>query len=88
MVAKGLRQEKVQVSGSTVIYRYTHLGMSAAKLREMRLPVTQRPYIFPQICKEANTGRLLREGISFRYIYIGNDGGVGGELQISPSDCR
>jgi hypothetical protein len=88
MVAKQLRQERVEVSGSSLVYRYTHIGLSAAQLREMRLEVTQRPYIFPRICQEAATGRLLREGVSFLYIYLGNDGGVGGQLQISPSDCR
>lgn len=88
MVAKQLRQEKIEVNGSLVVHRYTHIGLSAAQLREMRLEATQRPYIFPRICQEAETGRLLREGVSFRYIYLGNDGGLGGQLQISPSDCR
>lgn len=87
MVAKDLRQERVRVSGSTVIYRYTHLSMSAARLRDLHLEVTQRPYIYPRICQDAATGRMLREGISFRYVYVGNDGGVGGELQVKPSDC-
>jgi hypothetical protein len=88
MVANQLRQEKMEVSGSSIVYRYTHLGLSAAQLREMRLEATQRPYIFPRICQEADTGRMLREGVSFRYVYIGNDGGVGGQLQIFPADCR
>lgn len=88
MVANQLRQEKVEVIGSSVVYRFTHLGLNAAQLREMRLEVTQRPYIFPRICQEADTGRMLREGVSFQYVYLGNDGGVGGQIQISPSDCR
>jgi hypothetical protein len=78
----------VEVSGLLIIYRYTHLGLNAAQLRKMRLEVTQRPYIFPRICQEAETGRMLREGVSFRYIYLGNDDAVGGQLQISPTDCR
>jgi hypothetical protein len=88
MVANQLRQEKVEVSGMTLINRYTHTAMNAAQLREMRLDVTQRPYIYPRICQDADTGRMLREGVTFRYIYFGNDGGVGGQLQISPLDCR
>jgi len=88
MVAKELRQEKVQVVGSTIVYRYTHLRLDAAQLRNMRLETTQRPYIYPRICQEADTGRILREGVSIRYVYLGSDGGVGGGFQISPSDCR
>ena len=88
MVANQLRQEKMEVSGLSIVYRYTHLGLNAAQLREMRLDVTQRPYIFPRMCQEADAGRMRREGVSFRYVYIGKGGGVGGQLQISPADCR
>lgn len=88
MVAKQLRQERVEVNGLLLTYRYTHLGLSAAQLREMHLEVTQRPHILPRICQEADTGRMLREGVSFRYIYLGNDREVGGQLQISSADCR
>jgi hypothetical protein len=87
MVAKELRQEKVQAIGSTIVYRYTHLRLNSAQLRDMRLEATQRPYVYPRICQEADTGKMLREGVSFRYVYIGSDGGVGGDFQISPSDC-
>ena len=85
--AENLRQERVVVDGMTLVYSYTHLTLDSGQLRKMRLEVTQRPYILPQLCSDPDTGRMLREGVRFRYLYAGRDGQVGGDLTLTKSDC-
>lgn len=87
MIAGQLRMDRVETSGMTLTHLYTHVGKSAAQLRDMRLESTQRPYILPSLCADAATGRMLREGVRFRYVYRGSDGGVGGDLTLSKADC-
>ena len=88
MVATNLRQERIEVDGMTVVYLYTHLALDSTQLRELRLEATQRPFILPQLCAASDTGRMLREGVKFRYVYRGRDGAVGGDLVVAQSDCR
>lgn len=88
MVAKDLRQERLESSGMTLIYKYTHLSLDSAQLRAMNLAVTQRPYILPGLCTASDTSRTLREGVSYRYVYRGSDGVVASDFVLSQVDCR
>jgi hypothetical protein len=88
MVAANLRQEKITVSGMNLIYLYTHTTKTSGQLQPLNLSVSQRPYLFPEICTDSFTGRMLREGTTFQYVYRGTDGGVAGEVIINPADCN
>ena len=87
MVAPTLRQEKSTYFNGVLTNVYTEVTRTAAELAPMNLSETQRPFIFPEICKTSDTGRMLREGSSFRYLYYGNDGKLAGQLIITPADC-
>lgn len=87
MVAPTLRQEKSTVFNGVMTTIYTEVTRTASELSQMNLSVTQRPFIFPAICKTKDTGRMLHEGYSFRYLYYGNDGKLAGQLIITPADC-
>lgn len=87
MVAPTLRQERVSVFNGVLTYTYTELSRSRSELNAMDLSSTQRPYIFPAICKAPDTGRMLRDGVSFRYLYYGKDGHLAGQLIFMPVDC-
>lgn len=87
MVAKDLRMDRVDASGQTITHHYTHLALNSAQLRAMRLEATQRPHIAPPLCAASDTGRMLREGVRFRYVYRGSEGAVGGDLVVTQSDC-
>ena len=87
MVGKDLRQEPIEVSGMTLVYNYRHLKLDSGQLRGMRLKVTQRPHVLPSLCGDPDSGRMLREGVRFRYVYRGRDGRVGGELVLAQADC-
>lgn len=87
MVAPTLRQEKSTVFNGVMTSIYTEVTRTAAELAQMNLSVTQRPFIFPAICQTNDTGRMLREGYSFRYLYYGKDGKLAGQLIITPADC-
>ena len=87
MVAPTLRQEKSTVRNGVMTNSYTEVSRTAHELAPMNLSVTQRPFIFPEICKTNDTGRMLREGYSFRYLYYGKDGKLAGQLIITPADC-
>lgn len=87
MVANDLRQDRVYVTRMTLVYQYTHLSLDSGQLRRMRLEETQPAFILPQLCSASDTGRLLREGVRFRYVYLGRDGSVGGDLVLSMSNC-
>lgn len=87
MVAPTLRQEKSTVFNGVMTNIYTEVTKTAYELARMNLSTTQRPFIFPAICKTNDTGRMLREGYSFRYLYYGKDGNLAGQLIITPADC-
>lgn len=87
MVAPTLRQEKSTVFNGVMTNIYTEVNRTAYELAPMNLSVTQRPLIFPAICQTNDTGRMLREGYSFRYLYYGKDRKLAGQLMIIPSDC-
>jgi len=88
MVAPTLRQEKVSAMNGVLTNTYTVINKTAAELAPMNLSVTNRPYIFPDICKAPDTGRMLRDGVSFKYLYLGNDGKLAAQIIIMPSDCK
>jgi hypothetical protein len=87
MVAPTLRQEKSTIFNGVMTNIYTEVTKTAYELAPMNLSVTQRPFIFPSICQTNDTGRMLREGYSFRYLYYGKDGKLAGQLIITPADC-
>lgn len=87
MVAKDLRQERIEVSGATLVYGYTHLTLDAQGLSAMNLGASQRPYIVPGLCSAPDTAQMLKEGARFRYVYRDKNGRVGGELTLTKSDC-
>ena len=87
MVAKDLRQDPIEVFGMTLVYNYKHLTLDSGQLRGMRLEETQRPYVLPSLCADPDSGRMLREGVRFRYVYRGRDSRVGGEFLLSQLNC-
>jgi hypothetical protein len=87
LVAPGMRMDRVEAIGLTLTYLYTLENLTARQLRAMRLEVTQRPDILPNLCTDRATGRMLREGVRFRYVYRGRDGAVGGDLTLTKADC-
>jgi hypothetical protein len=87
MVAPTLRQDRVSVFNGVMTYQYTEITKTGAELARMNLETTQRPYIFPAICNAPDTGRMLKDGISFRYLYVGKDGKLAAQLIFLPADC-
>lgn len=87
MVAPTLRQDRLSVFNGVMTYQYTEVTKTGTELARMNLESTQRPYIFPAICKSSDTGRMMRDGVSFRYLYVGKDGKLGAQLVFIPSDC-
>ena len=69
MVASTLRQEKSTIFNGVMTNIYTEVTKTAYELAPMNLSITQRSFIFPAICQTNDTGRMLREGYSFRYLY-------------------
>jgi hypothetical protein len=87
MVAATLRQERISIFNGAMAFAYTEVTKTAAQLAPMNLSVTQRQFIFPAICQAPDTGRMLREGYSFRYLYYGKDGKLAAQLVFLPVDC-
>ena len=87
MVAPTLRQEKSSVFNGSITLAYTVINKTSSQVAAMNLEVTQRPYIFPSICSAPDTGRMLREGYTFRYLYMGNDGKLAAQILVLPADC-
>lgn len=87
MVAPTLRQERSSVRNGAISFTYTVINKTSGELAPMNLAVTQRPYIFPSICSAPDTGRMLREGFTFRYLYYGSDGKLAAQIVVLPSDC-
>ena len=87
MVAPTLRQERISVFNGVMTYSYTDVSRTGKQLTTLNLEVAQRPYIFPAICKAPDTGRMLRDGVSFRYLYYGNDRQLAAQLVFVAADC-
>lgn len=88
MVAPTLRQELTSAAKNEITFSYTEITKTALELAPLNLAITQRPYIFPSICQASDTGRMLSEGISFKYLYYGKDGKLAAQLIFQPNDCR
>jgi len=88
MVTSAMRQEKVTVANGVLTYSYTVVTRTAAQLASSNISATQRAAILPATCAAPDTSRMLKDGISFRYVYYGSDGAVAGQVAIIPSDCR
>jgi len=88
MVAPGIRQDPVTVYNGVIAFNYVFISKTAGELASLNLETSQRSQLFPAICNASDTGRMLREGISFRYVYFGRDGKVAAQIIVMPSDCR
>lgn len=87
-VAADVRQERVQAVGMTLTFAYTFLSHSASQVRRSNFAENRRAALVPGLCGAPDTGRMLREGTTFRYVYYGSDGQVGAKLDVSASACR
>jgi hypothetical protein len=87
MVAPTLRQERISALNGVMTYSYTDVSRTGKQLTTLNLKITQRPYIFPAICKAPDTGRMLRDGVSFRYLYYGKDRQLAAQLVFMAADC-
>jgi hypothetical protein len=87
IVAENVRQERTTVFNGVISISYTILVKTAAELAPMNLGITQRKITLPLLCQASDTGRMLREGISFRYAYFGKDGRLASEFVVIPADC-
>lgn len=88
MVAPTLRQEKVQVDGMVFTYVFTDTNRSGKQMKAANLLAGVTKDIFPEICQAPDTGRVLREGVTYRYVYFGNDRAIGAELVVRTGDCK
>ena len=88
MVAPTLRQEKLQVDGMVFTYVYTDTNRTGKQMNAANLVANVTNDVFPEICRAPDTGRMLREGVTYRYVYFGNDRVVGAELIVRIGDCK
>ena len=85
MVGPNIRQEKARYGDRTLTYSYTHLTLTATETA--KLDLNRRSHLVPVSCQDPFTRRLLREGISLRYLYFGRDGKVAGDVLVQKRDC-
>jgi len=88
MVAKNVREERMTVEAMTLVYTYRHLVRTEQGFRSTDLAATQRADILPKLCGDRDTGRRLREGVTFRYRYLSVEGAVVGVVELADRDCR
>lgn len=74
--------------GLTLAYFYTYLPASAAEIKqEALLESAAYKSVRSQVCGSPNSKRLLSDGVTFQYIYRGNDGVEAFRFSIASSDC-
>lgn len=88
MIDEGMRQEKVRFDGSTVLYEFTMLRLTAAEIRALDPVKIIRPDIFSGLCSSAPNIATMKAGATYRYIYRGKDGGVGADFTVTADECR
>lgn len=87
VIAPDVRQEKVSVSGLTLINRYTMLSATRNQLMKSNFENVQRRDTTSSVCKDPFTSRILRDGVSFRYMHYDKDNFLGSDFTVSLRDC-
>ncbi len=66
MVSPVLREEKIRFTGKSLLYTFTRVGDRSAK----NLNVTARAYLLRQLCSDADTRQMMRDGLTFTFTYV------------------
>ena len=88
MVARNVQEERLAVEALTLVYTYWHLALPEHSFRSRNLAATQRADTLPKLCADRHTGRMLREGVTFRYRYLSVEGAVVGVVERADRVCR
>lgn len=73
--------------GLVVAYFYTFLPLSAEQMKEEGMESELFKSIRSQACGSPNSQRLLNDGVTFQYVYRGNDGAEAFRFPIASGDC-
>jgi hypothetical protein len=87
MVTSVMRQEKTTVFNGVLTYPYTITNKTGVQLAPMNISAIQRTAILPPMCADPDTRRMLSRGVSFKFLYYGNDGVMAGQVVVLPGDC-
>ena len=89
MVSPVLREEPIRFTGTALMYTFTHVGQTPEEVARKNLNVTARAYLLRQLCTDADTRQMMRDGLLFTFTYQTDatatshaDGAV-----ISEGDC-
>lgn len=69
MVSPVLREEPIRFSGKALMYTFTHVGRTPEDVAKQNLNVTARAYLLRQLCTDADTRQMMRDGLLFTFTY-------------------
>ena len=85
-VSSTIRQETSLAGHNMITHRYTILNMSTGQL-SIKIS-NDAAQITRTNCSDSEVARLLKMGISIKFLYYGNDGGLGGTVIVNSRKCR
>ena len=84
MVSPVLREEPIRFTGKALMYTFTRVGDKA----ERNLNVTARAYLLRQLCSDADTRDMMRDGLTFTFTYVDEGKAPVQGAVITEQDCK
>jgi hypothetical protein len=88
MIDKETRLDKVVGKNSRLIYNHTLINTASASVTQQRLSEALEAVLERQVCTtKAIVDGFIKRGVTLEYTYFGNDGGLIGNVTITPEQC-
>ena len=84
-VATNLRQETSLTTRNGIIHRYTALDRPHEVVAQ-RWP-KQDQIVTRTNCSDPYIAEMLKRGVTFTFLYYGNDGQLGGKVEVTARKC-
>lgn len=89
MVSEEIRMDTtVAGPGKQFTYFSTLTSQASSEIDAQEFYDDNAPVLTKHVCNLAEAQKLFRKGITFHYVYRGNDGVEVARIAISPEDCR
>ncbi len=89
MIDKETRGDKVEVgSGARLIYFYSLPNYSSRDVEPSQIQANTKPDVKKNVCTSAGMKPSLQYGVTYVYVYSGNDGVEITRFEINENDCN
>jgi hypothetical protein len=74
--------------GRSFSYNYTFINNRSTEYNKQEFTTKMRQKLIGQVCSSSDLAKFLKNDVTVRYCYKGNDGGVIGVIPFTRRDCN